>query len=192
LLGLYQTANYKPFGSKDEEVEPLSKLSRLQRLILVMLLDERIFTLGRREFRRVAKGIYWGAYLKASAAPSVAASTLGRALSRLEARGLIVRTRHGWRLTEFQLDAPGNCGEVLAINAWRQQKERYAQIGLKGSTLKSLGLGRAQSRVLLQKRHLRKKASRSPSSFKKKGGVPFRFGSIERPGAGGGLMLPKR
>jgi hypothetical protein len=110
---------------------PLRKLSQLQRLILVMLLDPRLASSRRRKFRELAKGIYWGALLKVRVAPNVATSALCRALSRLEGRGYIARTRQGWRLTEFQLGALTDCGDVMALCAWEQQKELYTKLELR-------------------------------------------------------------
>jgi hypothetical protein len=130
--------------------KPLRKLSRLQRLILVMLLDEHLATLGRREFRRVAKWLYWNSGVwEGCVKASVATSDLSRALSRLEARGYLVRTRHSWRLTEFDLGALTDCGGVMAINAWSRDKELYAKVGLRGPSAESLGIQKTGVQVQL-------------------------------------------
>jgi hypothetical protein len=118
--------------------KPLAKLSRLQRLILVVLLDEQYAHFKRREFRAFLKLLHWGfGYPK----PEATSVSLSRALARLEERGYIVRRFPGcWRLTDFDPGAPADCGDVMAINAWAQQKERYAQLGLRGPSRESFGL----------------------------------------------------
>jgi hypothetical protein len=97
-----------------------------------MLLEERICSLRRREFRRVAKALYWGK----AVSPPVAASDLSRALSRLEERGLIERFAGGWRLTCPDTDLVRN-GYIDALCVWGQKKDLYLQLGLKGPDPKS-------------------------------------------------------
>jgi len=128
---------------------PLDKLSGLQRLVLVLLLEERYSMLKRREFRDLVKGLYWGQTHALAKGPSVAVS-LSRALSRLEERGFIVRFTHGgWRLTYPAVTGSVsdlvNNGEMFAILAWKEKKDLYAQLGLRGPTLESLGVGASES-----------------------------------------------
>jgi hypothetical protein len=145
--------------------KPLCKLSRLQRLILVALLDEQYARFKRREFRALIKLLHWGfGYPK----PEATSVSLSRALGRLEERGYIIRRFPGcWRLTEFQLEVP-DCGFVMALNAWSQEKERYAKLGLRGPTKESLGLSPepAPQRTGVQ------------VSLEKRPGPPFGSGSI--------------
>jgi hypothetical protein len=118
----------------------LGKLSKLQRLILVILLEDGYAQLDRPTFRGLVKLLYWDAP-RCLSKKELVAKSLSRALSRLEARGYIVRRFPGcWRLTEFDLSAPADCGFVMALNAWSQEKERYAKLGLRGPTKESLGL----------------------------------------------------
>src|SRR5271166_2433003 len=101
---------------------PLLKLSQLQRLILVVLLEPRYSALKRREFRALIKLLYWGCgYPRATAA----AVSLSRALSRLEGRGYLERTRSGWALRTID---PTNSGLMTALYAWQQKKELYLQV----------------------------------------------------------------
>jgi hypothetical protein len=116
---------------------PLNKLSQLQRLILVILLEKRLWSLKCRQFRRVVKRLYWGA----DVSPSVAASDLCRALSRLEERGLIERFTHGgWRLTCSESDFVRN-GDMYALLAWRNGHHFYMQVGLRGPDPQTLSGG---------------------------------------------------
>jgi hypothetical protein len=117
--------------------KPLHQLSQLQRLILVLLLEEGYAQLARPALRRHLKRLYWGER-HALAKKELVAKSLSRALLRLEGRGYLERTRHGWALTCSEANFDN--GWVMALNAWGQQKELYIKAGLKGPTLKSLGL----------------------------------------------------
>jgi hypothetical protein len=111
-----------------KRLAPLNKLSQLQRLILVMLLEKRLWSLTCREFRRVVKRLYWGA----EAASAVATVDLCRALRRLEERGLIERFTHGgWRLTCPENDFVRN-GDMHALLAWQNGARMYVKAGLRG------------------------------------------------------------
>jgi hypothetical protein len=116
----------------------LSKLSQLQRLILVMLLEAGCERLRRRQFRDLVKRLYWGSsHAKASAC----SASLSRALSALEARRYLERTRSGWRLSDSESDLVNN-GYIFAVLAWQRAKELYALLGLRGPapTQKSPGV----------------------------------------------------
>ena len=102
----------------------LNKLSQLQRLILVMLLDERVAGLRRKEFRLLAKQLYWGR----RASPNVAAADLSRAMSSLEGRGLLTRSFRSW---ELSTDEVAKSGYVFALIAWKQKKDLYEKLGLR-------------------------------------------------------------
>jgi hypothetical protein len=82
----------------------LTKLSPLQKFILVFLSDERILK------------------------PLLVANSLSRALARLEARGLLIRTGTCWDLSV----TPGASGLEAAKEAWNAGKNLYAGLGLKG------------------------------------------------------------
>jgi hypothetical protein len=111
----------------------LDHLSQLQKLCLVMLLEERMCSLRCREFRRLVKALYWGRDVSAH----VAAVSLSRALSRLEERGLIERFSHGgWQLTCPDSDFVRN-GYMFALLAWRKGARLYVQVGLRGPDIKS-------------------------------------------------------
>jgi hypothetical protein len=66
------------------------KLSGLQELILIMLLEPRYWALKRRAFREEIKAFYWGTDHVLAKGPNVAV-TLSRVMARLEERGLITR-----------------------------------------------------------------------------------------------------
>src|SRR5271166_1420795 len=111
----------------------LDKLSRLQRLILVALLEPRYASLSRRRFRDLIKLLYWGSGYSRAA---VIAASLSRSLTALESRGYLVRTRRGWTLSTSALSMsdPANFGLMMALRAWQQKKELYLQVGLGGPT----------------------------------------------------------
>ena len=69
------------------QIEKISyeKLSQLQRLILVALLEPRYAVMKRREFNRTIKRLYYGKDRR------VATSSLSRAYQRLEDRQYIAR-----------------------------------------------------------------------------------------------------
>jgi hypothetical protein len=121
----------------------LEKLSQLQKSVLVMLLEKRYELLGRAAFRDLVKKLYWGhAHLKANG--HACSVSLSRAIASLEARGFIVRAAHsGWRLTyplvTGSLGDLVNNGEMFAILAWKEKKDLYAQVGLRGPSRESLG-----------------------------------------------------
>jgi hypothetical protein len=136
-LLIINSLSYRWSEMKIPGSESLAKLSQLQRLILVVLLEVRYSAYSRPQFRALVKGLYWGfGYPKTAAA----AVSLSRALARLEERGYIVRHFPGcWELTCSPDDLVRN-GWFLALAAWGGQKEIYTKIGLKGPTLQSLGL----------------------------------------------------
>jgi hypothetical protein len=118
-------------GAKIPGSESLAKLSQLQRLILVVLLEPRYERLSRRQFRDLVKRLYWGKAHALARGPSVAVS-LSRAITRLEERGYIERfAPGGWRLTCPETDFVRN-GWLFAILAWERAKELYALVGLSG------------------------------------------------------------
>jgi hypothetical protein len=136
-LLIINSLSYRWSEMKIPGSESLAKLSQLQRLILVVLLEPRYSALKCREFRALIKGLYWGFGYPGAAAAAV---SLSRALSRLEERGYIVRRSSWcWELTCSESDFVRN-GWLFALCAWSQQKELYAKVGLKGPTLQSLGL----------------------------------------------------
>jgi len=114
----------------------LEKLSRLQRLILVVLLEKGCSRLSRPTFRSLVKKLYWGER-HAPSQKEVVAKSLSRALARLEGRGYIVRTGKGWQLSCSDLV---NNGLVFAILAWQRAPGAYALLGLHGPDAESLGL----------------------------------------------------
>jgi hypothetical protein len=107
------------------------KLSQLQKLILVALLEARYAVLKRREFNRTIKRLYYGKDSR------VATSSLSRAYQRLEDRGYIARSGGRWQLTDSN---PYDNGMILAFLAWAQKRELYALLGLKGPPLEALGI----------------------------------------------------
>jgi hypothetical protein len=112
-------------------VEKISyaKLSMLQKLILVTLLEGRYGIMKRREFARSIKRLYWGKDSR------VATSSLSRALQRLEERAYIRRNRGCWELTDFLSDN----GTMLAVLSWVQNRELYALLGLRGPPPEAFG-----------------------------------------------------
>ena len=98
----------------------LDKLSQLQKLTLVALLEPRYSCLKGREFRSLIKRLYWGKTHAQARGPAVAVS-LSRALARLEERGYIVRFAGGWQLTDSDTDFVHN-GWLFAILAWDRAK----------------------------------------------------------------------
>jgi hypothetical protein len=136
-LLIINSLSYRWSEMKIPGSESLAKLSQLQRLILVVLLEPRYSALKCREFRALIKGLYWGFGYPGAAAAAV---SLSRALSRLEERGYIVRRSSGcWELTCSESDFVRN-GWLFALCAWGQKKELYTKAGLSGPTLQSLGL----------------------------------------------------
>jgi hypothetical protein len=105
------------------------KLSQLQRLILVVLLEARYAVMKRRAFNRTLKRLYWGKDSRA------ATSSLSRAYQRLEDRQYIARFRGHWKLTDSD---PYDNGVMLAFLAWAQKRELYARLGLRGPPLEAL------------------------------------------------------
>jgi hypothetical protein len=123
---------------KKSSSSSLGKLSKLQRLILVVLLEDGYARLERPTFRGLVKLLYWNAP-RCLAKKELVAKSLSRALGRLEERGYIVRRFPGcWRLTAFDISAPAASGDVMAINAWARDKEHYGQLGLRGPSRESL------------------------------------------------------
>jgi hypothetical protein len=125
------------------------KLSRLQRLILVVLLEEPNASLKRPALRTLVKALYWGS-AHALFKKELVAKSLSRALGRLEARGYIVRTGQGWELSALD---PATSGYLFALCAWNQKKELYLKLDSWGKASDSQRLPRPE------------KASRSPSSL---------------------------
>jgi DNA-binding transcriptional ArsR family regulator len=124
----------------------LDKLSQLQRLILVMLLEERMWRLRRRQFRALAKEIYWGK----DVSKAVASASMSRALSRLEERGLIERERHGgWSLSTQVSDLARN-GYMYAILAWERGAHVYVAAGFRGPDIKPPERKGVQVNLVLQ------------------------------------------
>jgi hypothetical protein len=114
------------------------KLSQLQKLILVVLLEPRYAVMKRREFNRLIKRLYYGKDSR------VAVSSLSRAYQRLEDREYILRFGGRWKLTD-PIDAnPGNNGVMFAFLAWAQNREFYAILGLKGPPPEALGIKPAE------------------------------------------------
>jgi len=70
------------------------KLSQLQKLILVALLEPRYAVMKRRELNRLIKWLYYGKDSR------VATSSLSRAYQRLEDRQYIMRFGGRWKLTD--------------------------------------------------------------------------------------------
>jgi len=115
-LLIINSLSYRWSEMKIPGSESLAKLSQLQRLILVVLLEPRYSALKRREFRALIKGLYWGFGYPGAAAAAV---SLSRALSRLEERGYIVRRFPGcWELTCSESDFVRN-GWLLALCSTR-------------------------------------------------------------------------
>jgi hypothetical protein len=85
------------------------KLSQLQKLILVALLEARYAVLKRRESNRTIKRLYYGNDSR------VATSSLSRAYQRLEDRRYIARFGRRWKLTDSD---PFDNGVMLAFLAW--------------------------------------------------------------------------
>ena len=105
------------------------RLSKLQRFILVALLEPRYAAMKRCEFSRM---VYRIAFREDS--PSTHAS-LSRAYRRLEDRKYIVRHQGCWELTgETFYDG----GLQMAFLAWFALRELYAQAGLKGPPREAL------------------------------------------------------
>lgn len=131
----------------------MEKLSELQQLILVALLEPRYGALKRRQFNLALKALYYG---KDSAAIRCA---LSRSLRRLEERGAIRGHKGGWQLTEMNTDAvriladrisgvalpPSDTpldladGFGLALLVWAKRKTLYARIGLNGPPPQAIG-----------------------------------------------------
>ena len=107
------------------------KLSQLQKLILVALLEARYAVLKRREFNRTIKRLYYGKDSR------VATSSLSRSYQRLEDRQYIMRLGGRWKLTDSN---PYDNGLILAFLAWADNRELYARLGLKGPPLEGLGI----------------------------------------------------
>jgi hypothetical protein len=107
------------------------RLSQLQRLILVALLEPRYAVMKRRAFNRTIKRLYWGKDSR------VAASSLSRAYQRLDDRQYIVRCAGRWNLTD---NSPYDNGVMLAFLAWAHAREFYALLGLKGPPPEALGI----------------------------------------------------
>lgn len=105
------------------------RLSKLQRLLLVMLSEPGIAVLKRRQFNRVAMWLYWGKESR------VNRLSLGRALRRLETRNCVRRSAGRWVLTEGPL---GNSGVELAFLAWAREQEFWGRFGLKGPRREAL------------------------------------------------------
>jgi hypothetical protein len=107
------------------------KLSQLQRLILVALLEPRYAVMKRRALNRMVKRLYYGKDSR------VATSSLSRAYQRLEDRQYIARSGGRWTLTDSD---PLDNGVMLAFLAWAHNRESYARLGLKGPPLEALGI----------------------------------------------------
>jgi hypothetical protein len=112
-------------------------LSRLQKLILVMLCEPGLAVMKRWEFNRVAKRLYWGNTGR------IATSDLSQAFERLENRQTIRRQDGRWVLTDAP---PDKAGIELALLAWASDREFWAQFGLKGPPLEALGIKPASAR----------------------------------------------
>src|SRR5215469_14373028 len=113
------------------------KLSQLQKLILVALLEPRCAVMKRREFNRLIKGLYYGKDSR------VATSSLSRAYQRLEDRQYIARFGGRWKLTDTNLR---DNGVMFAFLAWVQNRKVYAPLGLKGPPPEALGIKPAEAR----------------------------------------------
>jgi hypothetical protein len=99
------------------------KLSQLQRLILVALLEPRYAVMERRAFNRLVKRLYYGKDSR------VATASLSRAYQRLEDRQYIMRLGGRWKLNDSN---PYDNGVMVAFMAWAQKRELYARAGLSG------------------------------------------------------------
>jgi hypothetical protein len=109
-----------------------TKLSGLQKLILVILLDERNLVLERSALALKIKRLYWGErhmLLK----PQLVTKSLSRALLHLERRGLLIRTRSVWDLSV----TPGSSGYAAALQAWETDQELYTRLSLQGPESKT-------------------------------------------------------
>jgi hypothetical protein len=104
-----------------------TKLSGLQKLILVILLDERNVVLEQPALRIMIKRVYWGER-HMLLRPQLVAKSLSRALLHLERRGLLIRSRSGWDLSV----TAGASGYLAARGAWETDKELYTRLGLRG------------------------------------------------------------
>lgn len=92
-----------------EERYGYAKLSKLQRLIMMALVEPEYQLMSRRCFTDTMIDFYF----KEEATPAIR-SSLSRAYRRLEARNFIKRQHGGWRLTDMS-DGMEN-GLVLAFN----------------------------------------------------------------------------
>jgi hypothetical protein len=124
------------------------KLSQLQKLMLVALLEPRYTVMKRREFNRLIKRLYYGKDSR------VATSSLSRAFQRLEKRQYILRFGGRWRLTDPN-DTEANLGDngtVFALQAWFQNRKSYALLGLMGPPPEALGIKPAETRSDTERR----------------------------------------
>jgi hypothetical protein len=104
-------------------MESHEKLSRLQRFIMIALLETRFMAMPRREFSQF---VYKTWFKRES--PAVR-SSLSRAYQRLEAREFLIRKQGCWRLTEEM----GSAGYVEAFNLWCDYRQGVLRdFGLKG------------------------------------------------------------
>jgi hypothetical protein len=120
---------------KENAKTTFGKLSKLQKLVLVVLAEPRYGSLKRREFGRILKRGYWG---KDS---QTASASLSRALQRLQDRGYLVRFGGRWRLSERNpVGLACDSGVAMALLIWAGSKEFYAGLGLAGPLLEALGI----------------------------------------------------
>ena len=108
---------------EEREAASYQKLSRLQRFIMMALLELRFTTMPRREF---SKFVYKTWFKDDSPAARV---SLSRSYQRLEARDFLIRKQGCWRLTET---LRGD-GYIVAFKLWsRYRPSVLKNFGLKG------------------------------------------------------------
>jgi hypothetical protein len=104
-------------------MESHEKLSRLQRFIMIALLETRFMAMPRREFSQF---VYKTWFKRES--PAVR-SSLSRAYQRLEAREFLIRRQGCWRLTT---EMHSN-GYIVGFDLWTKYRQGVLQdFGLKG------------------------------------------------------------
>jgi hypothetical protein len=94
----------------------------------------------RREFNRTIKRRYWGNDSRG------ATSSLSRAYQRLEDRQYIVRFGGRWKLTDPTDTNPRDNGVMFPFLSWKQKRELYARLDLKGPPPEALGITPAEAR----------------------------------------------
>src|SRR5262249_33903832 len=97
--------------TRDREPTGCEKLSRLQKVILIMLLDSSYAELSRRDFNQAVYDNFFQENSKSNRA------SLSRSYRRLEERGLIIRAHGQWQLTD-------DSGVLMAALALISLKEK--------------------------------------------------------------------